>query len=141
MAPGFKSGGRKAGTPNKKSKQMKEAVQRLLEDADRALAEKGLKLFEGDAHGLLKMVYKHPELDLAMRVDAAKAAARFEKPSLAATAVDLAVSSAPIHRWSDAQLHEFIAQERARLGLPAPNGQPLTIDGDCVENPSPKSTQ
>lgn len=30
-------------------------------------------------------VYKDPALDLALRVDAAKAAIRFEKPALAAT--------------------------------------------------------
>jgi hypothetical protein len=140
MPKGRKFGGRKKGTPNKRSAQMKEATQRLLEDADRALAEKGLKLFEGDAHGLLTVVYKHPELDLAMRVDAAKAAAKFEKPVMASSTVDLNVN-VPIHRWTDSQLHAFISQERERLGLAPPNEQPITIDGDCVENPPLKSSE
>jgi hypothetical protein len=53
MAKGRKTGGRKAGTPNKRAARMKEAARRLLEDADKASSEKGLKLFEGDAHALL----------------------------------------------------------------------------------------
>jgi hypothetical protein len=76
-----------------------------------------------------------------MRVDAAKAAARFEKPAMASSTVDLSVSNTPIHRWSDNELHAFISQERARLGLAPPNEQPITIDGDCVENPPLKSSE
>ncbi len=36
--------------------------------------------FEGDAHALLMAVYKDPSVDLHVRLDAAKAAIRFEKP-------------------------------------------------------------
>jgi hypothetical protein len=36
--------------------------------------------FEGDAHALLMAVYKNPSIDLDVRLDAAKAAIRFEKP-------------------------------------------------------------
>ena len=43
--------------------------------------------FEGDAHAFLMSVYKNPEFDLAVRIDAAGKAIRFEKPLLAA--VDL----------------------------------------------------
>ena len=38
--------------------------------------------FEGDAHALLMWVYKDPTKRLAIRVDAAKAAAPYEKPRL-----------------------------------------------------------
>jgi hypothetical protein len=40
--------------------------------------------FEGDAHTFLMAVYKNPDLELPIRVDAAKAAIRYEKPALAA---------------------------------------------------------
>jgi hypothetical protein len=38
--------------------------------------------FQGDAHAFLTWVYKDPAKDLSVRVDAAKAAAPYEKPRL-----------------------------------------------------------
>lgn len=40
--------------------------------------------FKGDAHMLLMSVYKDPNYPIDLRVDAAKAAIRYEKPALAA---------------------------------------------------------
>jgi len=40
--------------------------------------------FEGDAHALLMTIYKDPAQPMELRLDAAKAAIRFEKPVLAA---------------------------------------------------------
>ena len=39
--------------------------------------------FEGDAHALLTAVYKDPRIEILVRLDAAKAAAPYEKPRLA----------------------------------------------------------
>jgi hypothetical protein len=39
--------------------------------------------FEGDSHALLMAVYKDTRNDMAMRLDAAKAAIGYEKPRLA----------------------------------------------------------
>jgi hypothetical protein len=97
-----------------------------------------------DAHTLLRLVYRNTALDLGVRLDAAKAALRHETPVMATTQVDLSVSNVPAHRWSDEELHAFISAEKAkeeRAKLAAPNGQPLVIDQDCVENPQLKSTQ
>jgi hypothetical protein len=41
--------------------------------------------FKGDAHALLVAVYRDTSLPLPIRLDAAKAAVKFEKPVLAAT--------------------------------------------------------
>lgn len=46
----------------------------------------GGDLFEGDAHAFLMLTYKDKSLPRNLRVDAAKAAIRFEKPAL--TAID-----------------------------------------------------
>jgi hypothetical protein len=78
MARGFKTGGRKRGSRNKKTL--------LLEREGRDVIEKALgqNAFDGDAHALLVLVYKNLELPLELRMDAAKAAIRFEKAVLAA---------------------------------------------------------
>jgi hypothetical protein len=50
-----------------------------------ALAEVlGANAFEGDAHSLLIAVYKDESHPIELRLEAAKAAIRFEKPALAA---------------------------------------------------------
>ena len=73
MARGFKTGGRKKGSRNKKKL--------LLEQEGREVIEKALgpNAFEGDAHALLVLVYKNQDLSLDIRLDAAKAAIRFRK--------------------------------------------------------------
>jgi hypothetical protein len=40
--------------------------------------------FHGDAHAFLTAIYKDPQVDMPLRLDAAKAAIRFERPALAA---------------------------------------------------------
>jgi hypothetical protein len=93
MAYGFKSGGRAKGVKNKRTQRIESAAKRLLADASDVLGEKGAKLFEGDAHALLVLTYKNPELPLDVRLDAAKAAIRFEKAVLASSSVDLSVKA------------------------------------------------
>ena len=71
---GKKTGGRVAGTPNKRKRQavVAEAIARVGETIPDA--------FAGDAHALLIATYKNPNLDLHVRLDAAKAALPYEKP-------------------------------------------------------------
>jgi hypothetical protein len=78
MAQGCKTGGRKKGSRNKKTV--------LLEEKGReALAEVlGVDAFDGDAHSLLVAIYKDESRPVELRLEAAKAAIRFEKPALAA---------------------------------------------------------
>jgi hypothetical protein len=42
----------------------------------------GGKAFDGDSHALLMAVYKNVDYPMELRMDAAKAAIRFEKPAL-----------------------------------------------------------
>lgn len=72
--------GRKPGTKSKTTREREQAAK--LAAAKVAEAMPGA--FEGDAHALLMMVYKDPNQDMSLRLDAAKAAIRFEKPALAA---------------------------------------------------------
>jgi hypothetical protein len=79
MARGFKTGGRKKGSKNKRTLLLEGAARQLLDDAKRILGD---ETFEGDAHALLMLTYKNKSLPLAVRLDAAKAAIRFEKPAM-----------------------------------------------------------
>ena len=78
--PGERRGGRKKGTPNKRTA----ARDAHLQAVEARMAEVIPGLFEGDSHALLMSVYKDPAQEWSARIDAAKAAIRFEKPALAA---------------------------------------------------------
>ena len=81
--PGERRGGRTAGTPNKRTVEREQAARATVAPVTQAMAAAELAPFEGDAHALLVMVYKDPTLPLELRIDAAKAAIRYEKPALA----------------------------------------------------------
>lgn len=73
--------GRPPGARNQKTAEFKEALQEAHELVEAVLPEP----FHGDAHTLLMVLHKDIGQDMAVRLDAAKAAIRFEKPALAAT--------------------------------------------------------
>jgi hypothetical protein len=77
-----KTGGRKKGTPNKRTVAATEAAQQAALVLAEALGEHA---FPGDAHALLMSVYKDTRLAIDLRADAAKAALPYEKPRLQST--------------------------------------------------------
>ena len=99
---GKKTGGRVAGTPNKRKRQavVAEAIARVGETIPDA--------FAGDAHALLIAIYKNPNLDLHVRLQAAKAALPYEKPRL--QAVTLANQGAePLKMRSELEIGRCLA--------------------------------
>jgi|SRR6476660_9686610 hypothetical protein len=80
MARGYKTGGRQKGSKNKRTLLIENNTRQLLDHAGQILGEGA---FEGDAHALLVQIYKNTHLPLELRLHAAKAAIRFEKPALA----------------------------------------------------------
>jgi hypothetical protein len=73
--------GRPKGAKNKRTVE-------LLQEAEKAAAAIGAivpGVFSGDAHSLLMAIYKNPTHKIELRLDAAKAAAPYEKPKLAST--------------------------------------------------------
>jgi hypothetical protein len=80
---GVRVGGRQKGTPNKRSAAVKQAA---AETVERIVGEMP-DAFDGDAHALLVTVYKDSRQEWNLRIDAAKAAIRYEKPALAAVDV------------------------------------------------------
>lgn len=70
--------GRPAGARNRRT----EAVEQYAREAAAAIEAALPEAFQGDAHAFLMTVYKDPSHDMAMRIDAAKAAVKFEKPAL-----------------------------------------------------------
>lgn len=119
MAYGFKTGGRKKGVKNKRTRRIESAARRLLDEAKGVLGDQGAKLFEGDAHALMVLTYKNPALPLDIRMDAAKAAIRFEKPAFTQTAVDLTVRPVRADDLSDDELAAIIAGDRKQLSAAA----------------------
>ena len=81
MASGFKTGGRKKSTKNKKTIALETAANKVIETLSAAIGEENI--FAGDAHAYLMSVYKNPTQPENFRLEAAKAAIRFEKPQLA----------------------------------------------------------
>jgi len=71
--------------------------------------------FEGDAHALLVAIYKNPKQPIELRLDAAKAAIRFEKPALASTTVDASLRRSPAD-FTDAELAILVAGEGREAG-------------------------
>ena len=72
-----KTGGRKAGTPNKRTAALRTATATAAERISAAL---GSEVFHGDAHALLMTVYKDLDQPIGLRMEAAKAALPYEKP-------------------------------------------------------------
>jgi hypothetical protein len=75
-----KTGGRKVGTPNKRSTALQAVAAAAAEKIETTL---GPNAFDGDAHALLMAVYKDERYPIGVRIDAAKAALPYEKPKLA----------------------------------------------------------
>lgn len=80
MALGKKTGGRQKGSLNKRTVALGEATAAIAEKIGGTIED----AFEGDAHAYMMTVYKDPANETVLRLYAAKAAIRFEKPSLAA---------------------------------------------------------
>jgi hypothetical protein len=75
---GTRVGGRQRGTKNRRTVEREQAQADAAERITAAIPD----AFEGDAHALLVAVYKDPQHDWHLRVDAAKGAIGYEKPKL-----------------------------------------------------------
>lgn len=73
--------GRKPGSKNQRTIEREQAAAELAEKLSEAL---GVEAFEGDALSLMQLLYKHPGVPFDLRFEAAKVAAPFERPKLAA---------------------------------------------------------
>jgi hypothetical protein len=74
--------GRPLGAKNRRTAEREAAAKAAAETIGQAVDG----AFEGDAHAFLMAVYKDPGKPDDVRLDAAKAAIRYEKPALAAVA-------------------------------------------------------
>ena len=70
--------GRPPGAKNKRTEQRAKVTQEVAQ----AITETIPEAFTGDAHAFLMAVYKDPQKPIDQRLDAAKAAIRYEKPAL-----------------------------------------------------------
>ena len=79
----------------------------MVEAAQHLTDAIGEGAFAGDAHALLVAVYKNPAHDWDLRVDAAKAAVRYEKPALASTTLEVRDPLAALTTESIEALHRI----------------------------------
>jgi hypothetical protein len=77
---GSRGRGRPKGSKNIRTLEREKRLGEVIEQVKASLA----CAFDGDAHALLIHVYRDPNVPLSIRLDAAKAALRYEKPALAA---------------------------------------------------------
>lgn len=85
--------------PGAKNKRTQEREQRATEAARQITEALGADAFDGDAHAFLVAVYKNPLNEFAHRLDAAKAAIRYETPALSSVEAKVeAEVSGTIHR-------------------------------------------
>lgn len=70
--------GRPKGARNKRTEEVIKATEEVATALEGAIPN----AFTGDAHALLMAVYKDPGKEWQLRIDAAKAAIRYEKPAL-----------------------------------------------------------
>jgi hypothetical protein len=78
-----KTGGRKAGTPNKRTVALQAATVTAAEQIDAVL---GSDAFDGDALAFLMLVYRDPRQPAGLRLEAAKAALPYQRPRIASIA-------------------------------------------------------
>src|SRR5262245_48997543 len=80
MAKRHKTGGRQKGSRNKRTQEREAATAAATALIGGTIPD----AFAGDGHALLIATYKNPNLDLHVRLEAAKAALPYEKPRLQA---------------------------------------------------------
>lgn len=85
--------GRPKGAKNKRTAATERAAAEAAEQIGGAIPG----AFDGDAHALLMTVYKDPLKEWPLRVDAAKAAIRYEKPALASATLQADVKAQFTH--------------------------------------------
>jgi hypothetical protein len=87
MARGVKTGGgSRKGSPNRRTVARERALAAAAEKIADAL---GSHAFAGDALGLLQLVYRDGRQPIELRLDAARAAAPYERPRLSAMTANL----------------------------------------------------
>jgi len=75
--------GRPPGSRNPNTKAKREAIKAVVAQFEATTPN----VFEGDAVALMQLIYRDPSQDMGLRLDAAKSAAKFERPTLAAIAM------------------------------------------------------
>ena len=94
--PGERRGGRAKGTSNKVTSARREHIQKVAQTLGAVIPG----AFEGDSHALLMAIYKDPSHEMALRLDAAKAAIGYEKPRLQAVELNASVELSQEDRLS-----------------------------------------
>jgi hypothetical protein len=120
MASGFKTGGRRKGSRNRKTVLLEEKGREALANA------LGPHAVDVDAHSLLMAIYKNEAHPIELRLEAAKAAIRFEKPALGSIDQSVKLETKPASEMSDDELAAIAAG-----GSGAVDARPVSRHSGC----------
>ena len=120
-----KTGGRRAGTPNKRTVALRTATATAAKQISATL---GSEVFHGDAHALLMTVYKDLKQPIGLRMEAAKAALPYEKPRLASIENKVVdefdtMSDEQIEAWLDERAEARVKARRLDAATSGQNGR------------------
>jgi hypothetical protein len=120
-----KTGGRKAGTPNKRTVALRTATATAAEQIHATL---GSQVFHGDAHALLMTVHKDLSQPIGLRMEAAKAALPYEKPRLASIENKVVdefdtMSDQEIEAWLDERAEARVKMRHRDAATSGQNGR------------------
>jgi hypothetical protein len=118
VAQGRKTGGRKAGVPNKRTAAKNAALQAVVAKFEEAVPT----AFEGDAVALMQLIYRDPALPIELRLDAAKSSARFERPALGAIMTKDVTPAPETPQTSDVsqRINELLGKARGEIAIGEP---------------------
>jgi hypothetical protein len=115
--PGERRGGRKKGTPNKKTAEQKAAIKAAVEKVVGRLEEP----FEGDGYAFLATVYKDTRQPIGVRLDAAKTAVAYERARLS----NVEMTTRSLDRMTD---EDFFRAWDSVARFLANNGRPKLLE-------------
>ena len=126
-----KTGGRKAGTPNKRTVALRTATATAAEQISATL---GSEVFHGDAHALLMTVYKDLNQPIGLRMEAAKAALPYEKPRRASIENKIvdefeSTTNEQIEAWLDERAEAWLKVRRRSHGVRVPRVRGIRASG------------
>ena len=124
--------GRPKGSRNKRTVAVEQAMQVVAEKLKHSVPD----AFEGDGVAFLQSVYRDPSFPVALRLDAAAKAARFERPMLAATAIDASLTITAAEAEERRLTRERMLAELQAFAIPEPLETTRTHSEEKSERPN-----
>ena len=107
--------GRPRGSKSPNTKRRHEAIKAVVAKFEATIPD----VFDGDAVALMQLIYRDPRQDIGLRLDAARAAAKFERPALQATLVRDVTPQPATQADANRRIQELLARGLAHVEIDA----------------------